>query len=658
MVGCMSADPRAPGLIATHFRIDKAAREPLSVGGLKAWPVQDERSPGRPLLAIRTDPAAPPRARFFMLKSGFAPPNVVMPIESGPGRDLAGAHGWFAVCDALPGPSLASEKPAWREQELVAWVLKPAAFALAALHEAGLTHRAIRPNNLFRAGQRGPVTLGPCWAAPPASLQPSVCEPPYAAWCGASARGDGTIADDVYALGVTLLALALGRLPMAGLEDGRVIRRKLEVGSFAALTEDANLPPLIADLLRVMLAEDPDHRPSPALLLNTEQARARRVAARPPRRAQRPLEVANTMVSSARELAYAVGANPDRGAAMLKNGTIDRWLRRFLGDPQLAIRLEEFIHPRGEAAGAEVRDQASIVMRAVALFDPLAPLVWRGQVVMLDALGDAIPAAGGEAAAALEEIVAKELVFQLASVAGRRQDLAALRSTVREWRAWQMAPGPAGGMRRVSYGLSPLLACQSPLLTEGAAARLADLLPALEAASAKADRKRLPIDPHITAFVAARADLSVSADLATLSNFADDASRMTVLRMFGRLQSRMHPAPLPGLARWLLESGVAGVERWQSRKTRALLEKKLAQAVQDGQIPVMLATVEDTASLSADSAAASRAADRIAALEEQLARIDGESGLRAQSAQRLGHEIATGIGLIATLGAAISLAAG
>ena len=70
--------------------------------------------------------------------------------------------------------------------------------------------------------------------------------------------------------------------------NGAIIRRKLEMGTYAALAGDDRLPPIIGDLVRGMLAEDPEHRPTPTLLLDPASARGRRVAARPPRRAQQP----------------------------------------------------------------------------------------------------------------------------------------------------------------------------------------------------------------------------------------------------------------------------------------------------------------------------------------------------------------------------------
>src|SRR5437763_1208946 len=81
-------------------------------------------------------------------------------------------------------------------------------------------------------GTAGQVILGAAWVAPPASLQPALYEPPYSAMCLPCGRGEGSIADDVYSLGVALIALALGRTPLAGLEERAVLQQKLGLGSY------------------------------------------------------------------------------------------------------------------------------------------------------------------------------------------------------------------------------------------------------------------------------------------------------------------------------------------------------------------------------------------------------------------------------------------
>ena len=237
----------------------------------------------------------------------------------------------------------------------------------------------------------------------------------------------------------------------------------------------------------------------------------------------------------------------------------------MLNDGQAAVRLEDMLHAHLDEVEAEdPRSEPLLAMRAIAVLDPLAPLVWRGVALFPDGFGAALAAsasAGPPAtAAALEEIVAFDIIGQWPGCAARRRDAEALKQVSRDWRTMLGTRGPAGGIKRLIYSLNPLLACASPLLAGRIAARPIDLLPALEAASANADRKRPPIDAHIAAFVAARADSTLLADMGHLDGFVSPDERLSVLRLYARLQARLHATAFPNLAGWLLESGLIDLD--------------------------------------------------------------------------------------------------
>jgi eukaryotic-like serine/threonine-protein kinase len=655
------------GSIATHYQLDLAQPAPLIIGGLRAFAAQDRREPARRLLALQSAPDLPPRARVLARAIQSTPvPNLVLPLDQGPGRDPAGRPAFFLLCPAMPGPALGADRRPWPEAEAMRCLLRPAVLALEALAERSMTHRAIRPDNMFRAGPGEPVTLGPFWATPPASLQPAALEPPYSAQCLPAGRGEGTIADDIYALGVTLLWCLLGG-PPAWDDAPAILRRKIDVGSLAALAPGANISSGMHDTLMGMLADDPDHRPNPNRLLAPEQARNRRLATRPAPRAQRPLTVGAQQAWTARELAHAIALEPEQGVTVLNSGTADRWIRRLLGDGQLAVNLEAATSQEGITETDPSRQNASTMMRAICALDPLAPLVWRGVAVFPDGIGTALAAAQGAnngansavskatVSAALEEIVVHDVAIAWAAQQPRRRDLGALRQDTRDWRGWIMQRGPMGGVKRLLYGANPLLACGSALLGGQVAARLQDLLPALEEAAPRADRAHPPIDAHIAAFIAARADGALLNDIGQLDGFATTEDRLAVIALFSRLQSRLHPAPLPGLAGWLLESGLIDVAAWRNLAQRKLLAERLAEAARAGQIAGMQRLANDTAARAADAAAAEKAAARVAAITVELATLETEAAARATEAERLGHEIATGAGLLAVVGAAVAL---
>jgi hypothetical protein len=682
--GTAAASPSL--LIGGAIDVDLTAPMAGCGGGLAAFQARDRLKSGpSALMALQMRPEAPARGRVIDLLSGTQIPGLLLPVAHGPAPGPDGKVAWFVVVQAPPGPSIWPEsaiseflvnpdhpdgRPTaaiiapWSEADLLELVLRPAAMVLQALLELRLTHRAIRPTNLFRGGRRMPITLGAAWAAPPASLQPAIFEAPYVAMCAAHARGDGSIADDVYALGVTLLTLALGYLPLQGLSDDDVIRRKLELGSFAALVGEARLAPGLVDLLRGMLAEDPDHRPAPALLADPAAARARRVAARPLRRAQRSLELGVAPVWNARMLAHAVARAPERAVRFLGNGEIERWLRRGLGDATLAVRMEELVAVHAaERPNGDRQADASLALRCIAILDPLAPLCWGRLVLWPEGLGTGLAAALASPAGPsrsrelddFESLVTAEIATRWAAMRPERCSVAALRADAVLHRTLLKARGWSGGLPRLAYCLVPLLACRSPLLGGVLVMQPTDLPAALDAAAARADiRRQTPLDREITAFLAARGDAGLAGELAALADADPIAASLIQLNVLASLQDRAGGISHPGLAGLLAEQVAPAVAGWHNKRRRQAVVTRLAEASRGGVLSAMRALFTDAPARDADQRGHAAALAAVRAIDRKLSAIDADAKARGDMARRICREVIAAGGALAVTASTVA----
>jgi hypothetical protein len=656
------------GWIGGQYRPDIARPRADSGAGHKAYDVLDQRGARPELMAIAIDRGGAPRAALVAALTAEPVPGMLNPLVMG-GYQVSGqAPASFVISAAPPGPSLlthmeravgrgadARGRGAINDLELIETVMRPVAHALDALVQRCFTHRAIRPDNLFAAARGQPAMLGAAWGSPPGVLQPALYEPPYFAECHRFGRGDGVIADDVYALGVTLLVLAVGETTFKAFDDELMVQRKLRLGSYAALVEEARLPPALSDLLRGMLAEEPEHRPPPVLLTDPSAARARRVAARPPRRAQRPIDIGGIEAWNARALAHAMARYPEAGMHATKSGDVDRWLRRMLGDSALAHRLDvvlsSYSHEGADGAHADVLRLA----RTTATLDPLAPLHWRGLSFWPDAMG-AVLAAGfsqPEITGRIEEIVETEAVLAWAEARPERCDTHSLRPESRQLRVAFQSGGLAGQLPRVLYALNPNLPCQSKLVEGALVTRVSELLAALEQVAVPPERRQgVPADRHVVGYIAARGDHRLDAELAAFANCPAHELPLALLRLFASVQVATDTSALPNLAQWLAALCADRVEQWHGQHSRDRLAARLRARAETGVLHGMLVLLEDRAGRADDRQGAERAASQVQWIDQELDRLAAGGDERLAHARAAAHDV---VGALALAGVALAV---
>lgn len=643
----MATDPTATPQGNARYLVDLGRKLPDAGGGIEAWAATDQLGSATSLMALLVAPHAPIRVGTLdLLKAPVD--QLLTPVGHGRGPSPGGAPAYYVYNQAPPGPPLSADLRPWSETALLSAVLRPIAQVMIELESRGITHRGIRPDNVFRGPPGTQVVLGAAWSEPPAYRQPALFEPPYSAACHPSGRGAGTIADDVYALGVLLIVLALGRVPLARLDETAIIERKLSMGSFAALAQDEKLPPIIGDLARNMLAEDPEHRPPPTLLLDPIAARGRRVAARPPHRAPRPLRLGASQVWDARGLAFAIGREPDAAVQAMRSGEAMQWLRRSLGDAALAARLEEFQrHRLSEGPVQDTRLDRWLLMRVTTQIDPLAPMTWRGVSFWPDSVG-AMMAADATCRTVATEVIAGDAITQWSLLRDERSDVHWTRTERQRHHTLLQLRGPSGGAPRLLYSLNPLLPCESPLLAGRWVVSLTDLPAELNDAVARADPNSDLLDNDLLAFIAVRAERRLDVEVNALNGRLSDAERLTAqLRLLAGLQARFWPQPLPGLSAWIAARGAPLVVQWNNRPKREEVAAELNRLAAQGLLTPILNLVSDSATRDADTQGAERARQELAGLDLELAAIADGAEARAAHARRVGQEIVAGMGLTA-----------
>ena len=166
----------------------------------------------------------------------------------------------FVIMEYVTGPSLRdlmNAEPAGLGAQKAAYFLREIAKGLAYLHDRGIVHRDLKPGNIFYEDgyvKIGDYGLAKLMATSQHSGQTvSVGTVHYMAPEVGSGNYDRTI--DIYALGVMLYEMLIGRVPFAGATMGEVLMKHL-----TAQPEVDELPEPFPHVIRKALAKDPNDR--------------------------------------------------------------------------------------------------------------------------------------------------------------------------------------------------------------------------------------------------------------------------------------------------------------------------------------------------------------------------------------------------------------
>jgi len=623
----------------------------------------DRDTPALSLYALICSPDTPPRLEVLEALPGMHLEAMLSPIDSGIVDWPSAGRRCFAIIYERPAGG-----PLWRsaeepeapiaEDELARGVLPPLVVALRDFAAAGATHRAIRATNLYyRDAARRFPTFGDCCATPPGLTQPLVYETIESGLASPWGRGDGTPADDLYSLGVTMVMLLLGRNPVAGIPDERLLLDKINRGSYAAIVGAERIPPGMVEPVRGLLTDEAKERWTAQDLELWLHGR-RLTPKQPilPKRASRAFEFDGEPYSTARSLAFALARKPAAAAAVFKAPDFEIWVQRSLGDPErnkaVAAALSE-----GQGVGAAGHEERLTARIAMAL-DPAAPIRYKGLAAAAGGLGSALAGAfrGQGAVAAVAEAVTGRLpVFWFSVQPSLGPEQIPILKSFERYRFLLENRRPGFGVERLLYETNRSIHCLSPLIEAQYVIDAAGVIPAIEAALRSQTADELQIDRHIAAFVATRFKFSASDWFDDLGSQRPGVRVLGALRMLAKLQSTSGPDRVINLAQRLARQLPAATEGIRNKPKRQQLLVAIPQTAERGSLPDLLALVDNRAEMQRDAAGFKSAVREFAQIERALHELRADGSRRPERAALLGARIAAATAGVLAWAAALVL---
>jgi hypothetical protein len=608
----------------------------------------DRDRPTASIFGLVCDAELPPRHEALVALHGLRAESLLVPHEWGVLEWPATGRSHFAIIFDRPTGGRVAQTMTQvieprHEDELIHHMLPPLVASLHEIFAAGLTHRAIRPTNLFyRDAAHRTLALGECVSAPPASQQPLACETIESGMASPAARGNGSPAEDLYALGATLIYLLFGRMPSAALSDEKLLAEKIGRGSYLALLAGERLNGAMVECLRGLLADDPRERWTIQDLAHWLEGR--RLSPKQPvlvKRAARPFEFAGHQFFTARALAYAFARDPASAARALKAPDFEIWMQRSLCDDDRS-KMVKAAMTEGHDIGLSGHDERLVARVCIAL-DPAAPIRYKGFAAAIDGFGSALVAAfrGRGAVQQIAEAMAGRLPqFWFSCQAGLKPEHVPILKAFERLRLNLDDRRPGYGIERIVYEMNPQLHCLSPVLEADYVVEPQDVLPALERLSEKRTGDDFVVDRHLAAFIAARYRAAGNDWLDALNSSNPAQRTLGTLYLLARLQADKGPSSVPALAKRVARQLPAVIERFHNRARRSRLGAELPKLVSKGNFNDILTFIDNPGERARDMQGFQQALRDYAMIDRELDLLRLEAPKRPERAAELGARYA------------------
>lgn len=536
------------------------------------------------------------------------------------------------------------------EKEALDHILPQIVSGLENLLNRGVAHRNVRPTNLYFVDRdRQNLVLGDCVSAPPGANQPAVFETMERMLATPAGRGFGSSAEDMYALGVTMVALIFGRDPADGRSDDTVAAHKIVYGTFQALTGETRFPQPLTSLLRGLMADDINERWTLDLVRAWREGRPIKTKrSLPDRRATAPIQFLGKEFFYRRHLAMALGKKPEDAATFIRGGRLEPWLRRNLEAGKLSEEIGYVLEAVGDSASARAASDPLMVTQILYILDPNGPLRYKDISIMVDGLGPTLAKAYADgdqvSLQALRTVIVRGILEKwvdmqqvLLGASLSTELFGRLNTTARSNDLGQ-------GLERVMYDLNPSMPCLSEAIVDKNCLNIRTLLLALDEVGLTRPDTDL-VDNHIVGFICSRSRKVEEQYKGWMrSNDLGDASRdIALLAMFANAQRETYVTKLSGISNWAAKRMAPVINAYHSRSRRDELSKKLKAQIKKGDLMTLLDLLGNPKTRNKDTTEYGDAINHYATMETEIHNLEMDERTRRNLAVRVGHRIAYAI---------------
>jgi hypothetical protein len=490
----------------------------------------------------------------------------------------------------------------WKQDLVMSAIIKPMINLLQDFRDKDIAHGNIRPSNMFDGGNSviERVILGECFSTPPCSASPSVFMTVERYGASPIARGLPSHEDDMYAFGVSLAMILREKDPLAGFSDEEIFQRKIEQGSYLALTDKNHFAGGILELLRGLLYDDRNQRWTIEDVLKwIEGQRLTPKQSAKKKKATRPLEFRGKKYERPELLVPDLFKDVNDSLRLVESGDLGQWLTRSLDDKLTLERVEQAIETSlegGKGSGYAHR----LLCRVGIALDPEGAVYYKDLKINIEgfpfALAQAI-AKKQDLQPYAEFIEQQFVVFWIQHQGDIRVDVGGLSSRFDNCRMYLRQQSVGYGIERCLYFTCPESPCMSEKLDGYYVRSPEDFLEALEKIADSGKKPDSFLDRHIVAFLSSK-DRKVIDPWFNEINAPEYYKRVLAnIRCVSAIQDRSGMRPFPAVSRWVAEMLPPVYEHYHDRELRDKLKERITKYKETGDL-VKIATLLDDETVS------------------------------------------------------------
>ncbi len=533
----------------------------------------------------------------------------------------------------------------WKQEQVMEVIMPSMMNILQDFRDKDFVHGNIRSSNMFDGGAEKveKIILGDCLSVPSSYSQPVVYETIERGMADPIGRGDGTQADDLYSLGVCIAVIMRTNDPLEGLSAEDIVKKKMESGSYSAVTGKDRFTGSILELLRGLLHDDPTQRWTVEEIMSwMDGVRLSPKQAIKQKKAPRAITLGENKYFQLPYLAMDFEKEPAEALVLIEEGVLEQWLIRALEDGEKAEALEGVIQlarDAGRGTGYSERLLSNISI----LLDPNAPARYKGIKIMGDGAGPLLNKliALKEDVSAFVEIVSSGLVLNwaaaqdntfldVASILGRFD---ACRNALRQNKMGQ-------GIERCLYILNPESPCLSEKFSDYFVLNPEGMMRAFEDMCQKGKEPALFLDRHSAAFLSVTDRKSIDSYLYDLNSSEDYKKILGNLKCLATIQKRSSLPPYPGIAKVFVEMLPAVYERYHDSDIREKLEKNIRKFGESGDLVKMAAILDSPEVLNKDHQAFVSAMREHASLRKEYKHLEVKLANKSTFGRQTGRSVA------------------